>query len=106
MEAFRCFVTEIGFPQTEPSPLFCDNSGTVLKAQSAGSDKRSLYLKRRVSFVQEAQAAGSVSVLDIDTSINRADVLTKALKDIFYDMMRMLHNLCDASIKFVASQYK
>ena len=52
----RDLATELGVPQLEPSPIRCDNSGSVRKAASAASDKRSPYMRRRVKFIEEAQA--------------------------------------------------
>eukprot|EP00966_Prymnesium_polylepis_P227788 5271293-Prymnesium_polylepis.1 len=79
----------MGFPQLEPSVLKCDNSGTVAKAASAASDKRSLYMKR-------AGGADPRGVLGaaIPSEQNRADILTKVLKMPLFGAMRaMLHNL-------------
>jgi hypothetical protein len=75
----RAFLSEIGVPQTKPSLCNSDNAGTVLKAASATSDKRSLYMKRRSAFIQEAQMQGEIDVGHIDTADNRSDILTKAL---------------------------
>lgn len=75
----RAFLAEIGVPQTKPSLCNSDNAGTVLKAASATSNKRSLYLRRRISFVQEAQMQGEIDVGHIPTADNWADILTKAL---------------------------
>ena len=53
--AFRSFMTKLGFPQLRPAEVKNDNSVTVVKAASDASDKRSLYMKRRVKFIQECQ---------------------------------------------------
>ena len=50
--AFRSFMTEFGFSQRGPIEVKNDNSGTVAKATLDTSDKRSLYMKRRVKFIQ------------------------------------------------------
>ena len=76
---FRQFMTEIGVPQDRPSRCNCDNMGVVLKANSNLSDKRSPYMKRRTSFVQEAQISGEIDVVHIPGEENRANILTKAL---------------------------
>ena len=46
--AFRSFMTEFGFPQKRSTEIKNDNSGTVAKAASDASDKRSLYMQRPV----------------------------------------------------------
>ena len=48
--AFHSFMTEFGFPQRLPTEIKNDNSGIVAKSSSDASDKRSLYMKRRVRF--------------------------------------------------------
>ena len=68
--AFRSFMTEFGFPQRLPTEVKNDNSGTVAKAASDASDKRSLYMKRRVKFVQEAQKLGEVLVVYVQSAAN------------------------------------
>jgi hypothetical protein len=39
---FRDLCTELGYPQSLPSPVQCDNAGGVFKATEGKSDKRSL----------------------------------------------------------------
>ena len=75
--AFRSFMTEFSFPQRLPTEIKNDNSGTVAKAASDASDKRSPYMKRRVRFIQEAQRLGEVVVTYVQSAANRADIITK-----------------------------
>ena len=70
----RDLMTEMGFPQLQPSPINCDNTGWVRKAASTGSYKRSPYLK----FIEEAQARSHPRG-HIPTEWNLADILTKSL---------------------------
>ena len=79
MLAMREFLTEIGLPQLGPSRVQCDNISCILKADSALSEKRSLYMKRRGAFVQEAQLMGEIDVVHVPGEDNRADILTKPL---------------------------
>ena len=93
-QALRSFLTEVGYPQELPSPIYCDNDGTVLKAASARSDKRSLYMRRRVEFCLESQAQGHTLVTEIASADNRADLLTKALKtEVFQKLRGVLMNV-------------
>jgi hypothetical protein len=94
-------MAEFGFPQRRPTEIKNDNSGTVAKAASDASDKRSLYMKRRVKFIQEAQRLGEVVVVYVQSAFNRADILTKpvsqkiddALRDAILDVRRTAVNL-------------
>ena len=76
---FRDLCTEIGYPQSLPSPVHCDNAGGVFKATEGKSDKRSLYMRRRTRFVQDAEQLGAVAITKIRSALNRADLLTKKL---------------------------
>ena len=86
--AFRSFMTEFGFPQRLPTEIKYNNSGTVVKAASNASDKRSPYMKRRVRFIQEAQRLGEVVVTYVQLAANRADILTKSVTQKIYDALR------------------
>ena len=80
-------------------------TSTPSKAAAAASDKRSLYIKRRITFVQEAQALDleECSVQHIPSEQNRADILTKVLKMPLFGAMRaMLHNLTASVMDLVA----
>ena len=101
--AFRGFMTEIGFPQAGPSPVYCDNFGTCRKSASDASDKRSLYMKKRVKFVADAQEVGEVKVTKIQSEDNRADILTKVLSGaIFVKMRDLIYNIRRAAVRLHA----
>ena len=51
---------------------------------------RSLYMKRRVRFVQDAYTLGQAKVTHIPGTENRADVLTKSLSTELYEKFRAL----------------
>ena len=86
----RDFVRELGHPQQLASPIHCDNAASVLKAASGKSDKRSLYMRKRTTFVQHATEFEAVTVVKISTELNRADVLTKVLSPKVFAKMRDL----------------
>ena len=77
-------------PQPHRNGSTCDNDGTCRKAASSASDKRSLYMKRRVSFIEQAQKAGRVRVVYIKSADNRSDILTKALEAKAFSKLRNL----------------
>ena len=52
--AEREFVTEIGYPQVRPSPAFCDSSGSVFKATAGKTNKKGMYMQKRIKFMQDA----------------------------------------------------
>eukprot|EP00966_Prymnesium_polylepis_P080510 1865468-Prymnesium_polylepis.3 len=79
IEAHRDLMSALGIQQTAPSPVHCDNSAAVAIAAAAASFKRSLYMHRRVDFIQKASQRKAIRVIKVDTADNKADVLTKVL---------------------------
>ena len=86
--AEREFVTEIGYPQVRPSPAFCDSSGSVFKATAGKTNKKGMYMQKRIKFMQDAERWGETLVTKIRTDDNRADILTKMLSTKLYKKMR------------------
>ena len=55
---------------------------------SDASDKRSLYMKRCVKFIQECQRIGEVVVIYVQSVANRADILTKLVSTKVFETRR------------------
>ena len=87
-ESQREFMRELGHPQLLASPVYCDNASSVLKSASGKADKRSLYMRKRTTFVQRAVEWADVTVIKIRTELNRADILTKVLAAKTYARLR------------------
>ena len=83
-------MAELGSPQLQASPVHCDNSGSVQKVAGGKSDKGSLYMRRRNTFIQYASEQRLAAVTKIATELNRADILTKILSYKVYARMRDL----------------
>ena len=82
----RDLCTEIGVPQLEPSQVFSDSSSAVRTSGSAQSDKQSLYMKRRIRFVQWATQDEKVDVQHVSGEANHADTLTKHQSNRLFNM--------------------
>ena len=72
----------LGFSQEGATPLFIDNMSTVNMstvqvAQWIASQKRSLYLIRRIYFLQEMVEDGDIAPMSCTGPLNLADPLTK-----------------------------
>ena len=67
----------LGFSQEGPTPLFIDNMSTVQVAKWIASQKRSLYLVRRIYFLQEMVEDGEILPISCTGPLNLADPLTK-----------------------------
>ena len=77
---FRSLMAEIGFPQTEPTPMYVDNASMIALATAySGNHKRVKHFLVRLNFLIDAVAAGVVIMEKVDTLVNLADALTKSL---------------------------
>ena len=63
--------------QTGPTPLFMDNESSIAVAFSSASMRRSLYLVRRIYFLQEQVEMGEILPIPCTGDCNLADFLTK-----------------------------
>jgi hypothetical protein len=82
---FRGLLAEIGFPQTSPTPLYVDNASMMVLASSySGNHKRVKHFLVRLNFLIEAVALGTIAMVKVDTLVNLADTLTKALGPIAF----------------------
>jgi hypothetical protein len=76
----RQLLTELGFPQLEPTPIFEDNASMITLAQDySGNHKRVKHYITRINFLIEQVKAGVVEFTHVATVDNIADILTKPL---------------------------
>jgi hypothetical protein len=76
---FRGFLTEIGYPQKEPTVIFTDSISAKTLADTFHVSSRSGHLVVRINYIHQEILAGNISLKYIDTNNMVADVLTKAL---------------------------
>ena len=89
----RKFLSNLGFPQTTPTPVFADNETCIAWSEgSVGGSARAKHVDLRVHFVHEAREAGHLQLHKIESRFNGADILTKASTppDVFTDLRRLL----------------
>ena len=73
------FLTNLGFLQTAPAPVFADNETCIAwNEESVGGSARAKHVDLRMHFVHDARAAGHLQLLKIESRFNGADILTKA----------------------------
>ena len=87
------FLANLGYPQTEPTPVFADNETCIAWSEgSVGGSERAKHIDLRVHFVHEARTAGHLELRKLDSKVNAADILTKASTptDIFSDLRRRI----------------
>lgn len=75
----RQLLSDIGFPQTEPTVILGDNQGALNWANNPQVSDRSKHIDVKYHFVREQVDLGSVLVQYVKTSDNLADGFTKPL---------------------------
>jgi histone deacetylase 1/2 len=69
----------LSIPSQEESPLFCDNQSSVDKAKDLTSISRTKHIEVAYLWIQEKVEKGKVTVKDIPTEEQPADVFTRNL---------------------------
>jgi hypothetical protein len=75
----RSLFHELGFPQQQPTPLYCDNQGTVVCTHDPQSHSRMKHIDIRSHFIQDCVNRRLIDVHHIPGVENLANLLTKPL---------------------------
>lgn len=70
--------------------ILCDNTAAVKVATDLHLTKRSHHVAREFHYVNEQIYDGNVEVIWIDTTQQRADILTKALGNNLFDIFKRM----------------
>ena len=76
----RQLLSDIGFPQTTPSTIFCDNQSTIHLASTEVVSPKSKHIAIRYHFIKEQVSSGTIALKYIPTGDNLADFMTKPLE--------------------------
>ena len=76
---------ELGYPQKQPTPLYCDNQGTVTCTHDPQSHSRMKHIDIRAHFIRDSVNRRLVDVHHIPGTQNPADLLTKPLKRVIHE---------------------
>ncbi|GJS93849.1 retrovirus-related pol polyprotein from transposon TNT 1-94 [Tanacetum coccineum] len=75
----RNLLSEIGFPQSKPMKMWCDNQATIYIATNPVFHERTKHIEVDCHFTREKLEDGTITTPHIRTESQFADVLTKAL---------------------------
>ncbi|GJZ41104.1 retrovirus-related pol polyprotein from transposon TNT 1-94 [Tanacetum coccineum] len=75
----RNLLCEIGFPQSKPMKMWCDNQATIYIATNPVFHERTKHIEVDCHFTREKLEDGTITTPHIRTESQLADVLTKAL---------------------------
>jgi hypothetical protein len=76
---FRQLLVELGFPQSIPTPLFCDNQGALFLIVSTKNHPKVKHISIKYHFVRQALQEKLISVHYVPTQDQLADAFTKPL---------------------------
>jgi hypothetical protein len=76
----RTLFDELGYSQSQPSVLHCDNQGTVSCAHDPHSHSRMKHIDIRAHFIRDCVNRHIIDVIHIPGADNPADLLTKPLE--------------------------
>jgi hypothetical protein len=75
----RSILDELGFTQTNPTILYCDNRGTVYCTHDPQHHSAMKHIDIRIHFIRDCVNKNLINVHHISGTDNVADLLTKAL---------------------------
>jgi hypothetical protein len=79
---FRNLFSELGFPQTSATILFCDNQGTIACTHDPHGHTRMKHIDIRAHFIRDCVNKKLIDVIYLSNHHNTADLLTKPLAKI------------------------
>jgi hypothetical protein len=98
-ESIRQFLTEIGFPQTGPTPVYNDNQAALAIASNPYCSSATRHMKIKYHYVRQQIKEKSIKVSYVPTGEMIADIMTKALPvEVFRKFRSLLMGHVDANI--------
>ena len=75
----RGFLSELGFNQDGPTPIYTDNNAAVILSQTNNISDLTAHLVLRINYIHQEQKSGNIKLVWINTENNVSDILTKPL---------------------------
>ena len=89
----RQLLHDLGFPQSNPTPLFSDNQSAIRLVQNPEFHKRTKHIDVLYHLIREFQSRGEITLFYVPTRLQLADILTKALTPDIFAKLRDALNL-------------
>ena len=77
-------LADLGFEQTQPTPVYEDNRGVIHATQASKPTKRMRHVETRHFAILQWIEKDIIKVVKIDTADNSSDILTKATGRILF----------------------
>ena len=81
----RSIFSELGFPQSHATVLFCDNQGTVTCSHDPHNHSRMKHIDIRAHFVRDCVNRRIIDIKHIPGTQNSADLFTKPLEKVTHE---------------------
>jgi hypothetical protein len=81
---FRNLFAELGFPQIQPTTLFCDNQGTVACTHDPHAHSKMKHIAIREHFIRDCIVKRLIDVVHVAGDKNIADLFTKPLHRVLH----------------------
>jgi len=75
----RGLLHELGAPQHQPTPVWCDNQGAITVTKNPESHHRTKHIRLKYHYIKDCERLGDVKVGFVPSPDQIADSLTKAL---------------------------
>lgn len=79
VEWLRQLLSDMGYPQTGPTPIYNDNQAAITLSKHPHDFKTNKHFDIKTSYLREQREAGKLTLEYVPTALNRADLLTKTL---------------------------
>ena len=84
----RQLLSELGQPQTTPTPVYEDNRACILMVENPIVSCRNKHVEIDAHFIRDLFRRGAVNLIPISTEQQRADIMTKNLPGPLFKMHR------------------
>jgi len=81
---FRNLFAKLGFPQVQPTSLFCDNQGTVACTHDPHAHSKMKHISIWEHFIRDCIIKCLIDVIHVSNKENIADLLTKPLHHVLH----------------------
>jgi len=81
---FHNLFAKLGFPQAQPTSLFCDNQGTVACTHNPHAHSKMKHISIQEHFIRDCIIKRLIDVIHISNKENIADLLTKPLHRVLH----------------------
>jgi hypothetical protein len=89
----RRLLHSLGFPSSDPTPIYSDNQGAIQLVKNPKFHKRTKHIETKYFLIREKYERAQIDVSYVSTKHQLADILTKALPRETFQHLRALHGI-------------